>query len=91
VSACRRIRIRGRVQGVFFRHHTKQEADRLGITGWVKNLPDGSVEALICGGEKQLERMESWLAEGPPAATVEEIESSTQQPDTTFSHFEVRY
>lgn len=90
-SICRKVRIRGRVQGVCFRHHTQQQAGRLGITGWVRNLPDGSVEALICGPDNKLDKMESWLAEGPPTATVEETESSANQPDTAFSRFEIRY
>lgn len=91
MSACRRVKIRGRVQGVFFRHHTKQESDRLGITGWVRNMPDGSVEALICGPDDKLDEMESWLAKGPPTAVVEETESNTHQPETAFTHFEIRY
>ncbi|HKJ82392.1 MAG TPA: acylphosphatase [Mariprofundaceae bacterium] len=88
-ESCRRIRIYGRVQGVFFRHHTKQQAKHLGISGWVRNLPDGSVEAVICGSTEQLDRMESWLAEGPEGANVEKMESRIDQLGD-WSGFEIR-
>ncbi len=71
---CLRVRVTGRVQGVFFRDSTRREAERLGVTGWVRNRPDGSVEALICGSETQLATMRAWLAHGPPAARVDAIE-----------------
>jgi len=58
------------VQGVCFRYYAKCEADRLGISGWVKNMPDGSVDTLICGNETQLVTMRKWLSHGPPMARV---------------------
>jgi len=67
---CLRITISGQVQGVGFRYYTKLETDKLGITGWVRNCPDGNVETLICGGEKQLADMQRWLTHGPEHAQV---------------------
>ena len=64
--SCELVRICGDVQGVCFRHYAKREAERLGISGWVKNVSDGSVEALICGGDGQLAAMREWLSRGPP-------------------------
>jgi len=71
---CLRVRVTGRVQGVFFRESTRREATRLGVTGWVRNCPDGSVEALICGDDARLAIMRAWLAHGPPTARVDGIE-----------------
>lgn len=67
-------RVSGRVQGVCFRHFTKREADKLGVTGWVKNCPDGAVEVLICGDNEQLQAMQNWLAHGPEMARVDSLE-----------------
>jgi acylphosphatase len=83
---CLLITVHGRVQGVFFRHRTKQEADRLGVTGWVRNMPDGTVAALICGDEKQLDAMTRWLRLGPEMARVDSVDvqptNQTDPPDT---------
>jgi len=67
---CLRVVISGHVQGVCFRHYTRQKANELGITGWVKNLPNGDVEALICGTSQQVDVMLAWLAVGPEHARV---------------------
>ena len=77
--SCELVRIRGDVQGVCFRHYARREAERLGISGWVKNVSDGSVEALICGGDTQLATMREWLARGPPSAEVLDIRAETYQ------------
>ena len=58
--------VEGRVQGVFFRDCTRKEAQRLGLTGWVRNMPDGSVEALLQGDEDTLHKMKLWLKKGSP-------------------------
>ncbi|MEE4164366.1 MAG: acylphosphatase, partial [Desulfocapsaceae bacterium] len=58
------VRIYGKVQGVFFRDHTRHTAETLGISGWVKNLRDGSVEALISGEDKQINKMLQWFHQG---------------------------
>jgi acylphosphatase len=58
------------VQGVFFRANTRQQAVRLGLTGWARNLPDGSVMVLACGEADALEQLKLWLRRGPPMASV---------------------
>lgn len=62
--------ISGRVQGVYYRESTRQEAQRLGVTGWVRNLADGRVECHLEGSVEALARMERWLWQGPAAARV---------------------
>ena len=62
--------IEGRVQGVWFRESTRREAVSLKLTGWVRNRPDGSVEASIEGPEHLVDRLVSWCRKGPPAARV---------------------
>lgn len=67
------MRIEGRVQGVFYRAWTEENAVRLGLTGWVRNRRDGSVEALFAGPADKVERMLALCAEGPPQAAVANI------------------
>lgn len=66
--------VRGRVQGVFFRASSQREAKRLGLTGWVKNRPDGSVEILAEGEEDGLKELIGWANRGPTAARVERVD-----------------
>jgi acylphosphatase len=66
--------IRGRVQGVFFRASAQREARRLGLTGWVKNRPDGGVELLAEGDEDTLRDMVGWSHHGPSAARVDSVD-----------------
>jgi len=77
---CRRYTVAGRVQGVFFRAATAREAERLGVTGWAKNLPDGRVEVLACGPGEAVAALERWLAHGPPMAQVEDLASRSEDP-----------
>lgn len=70
---CLRCTIFGKVQGVFYRANAKSQAKKLGITGWVRNLSDGNVEALICGDENALSAMQQWLSTGPLLARVTQI------------------
>jgi acylphosphatase len=70
----RGFRILGRVQGVFFRHSTRIEAERLGVCGTVRNLPDGSVEVIARGSPEVLLELQRWLQRGPVRARVERIE-----------------
>ncbi|WED44178.1 acylphosphatase [Legionella cardiaca] len=67
---CMHCYISGKVQGVWFRASTKEQADKLGVTGWARNLIDGRVEVFACGDEEQLEKFALWLKEGPPLADV---------------------
>ena len=70
----RAVRVTGRVQGVFFRGWTKQQADALGVAGWVRNRPDGSVEALLCGEAQAVAALIERMRGGPPGATVASLE-----------------
>lgn len=65
--------MRGRVQGVFFRASTQQEAQRHGVSGHAKNLSDGRVEVLLCGTPDAVGHMKAWLWQGPPAAHVTDV------------------
>lgn len=71
---CMRYKVIGRVQGVFFRASTQREARSLGITGYAKNMRDGSVEVLACGPQPAVEQLGEWLWVGPPAARVSQVE-----------------
>jgi acylphosphatase len=73
-AEARRIRIRGRVQGVWFRDSTRREAEQLGITGYAINLDTGDVEVLACGSRDALDALCAWLRQGPPLATVMDVE-----------------
>lgn len=74
--ATKRIVITGRVQGVFFRNWTVHEAKTLGLTGWVRNRRDGSVEMLLAGEQEAVTEMIERCRQGPPAAHVEDVEIS---------------
>ena len=71
----RHLVVRGRVQGVAFRWATQEEARRLGVAGWVRNRPDGSVEAVFEGLPEAVARAEAFCATGPPAARVDAVEA----------------
>jgi acylphosphatase len=69
-----RVRISGRVQGVFFRTSCARVAEDLGIAGWVRNLPGGDLEAVFQGADQAVEDMLAWCLEGPPHARVERVD-----------------
>jgi acylphosphatase len=71
---CRRCYVSGRVQGVFFRASTQQQAAKLGLDGHARNLPDGRVEVLACGDSVQLDALCEWLQTGPPQAQVSDVQ-----------------
>ena len=73
----RKIRVRGKVQGVYFRAYTQQKALELGVRGIVKNEPDGSVYIEAEGDENSMNSFFSWCKQGPPAAIVKDVESET--------------
>jgi acylphosphatase len=83
--------ISGRVQGVGFRHFTRQHAQSLGLAGWVKNLPDGRVEAVLQGPKSMLDDMLDHLNHGPRMASVKEIESKEESVDESINNFSVKY
>ena len=81
--------VEGRVQGVFFRDSTRREAQNLGLTGWVRNMPDGTVETVLQGEEKNLNRMKEWLKEGSPDSIVANVSFKEINEDTNYSDFRI--
>ena len=82
------VLIEGRVQGVGFRAATVRQAHQLKLGGWVRNLPDGRVEALIQGDRSHIDRMLSWLLQGPPAARVSSVSHTETPTDRHYDRFE---
>lgn len=74
-KVCMHYYISGKVQGVWFRASTQKEAKQLGLTGWVRNLPDNRVEVLACGEKEAIAKLSTWLNSGPPLAKVSEVAS----------------
>ena len=85
----RRVVVRGKVQGVFFRDSAQQEAEREGVGGWVRNRDDGAVEAVFEGDPGAVERLVEWCRSGPSSADVEDVEASEEEPEG-LSGFEAR-
>ena len=83
--------IKGRVQGVYFRDFTRQEAQRLGLGGWVRNLRDGTVEALITGESGKVDQMAAWLHRGSPMSLVSEVKITDRAENEIFSEFTILY
>ena len=80
--------VSGKVQGVFYRASTAEQARRLDLTGYAKNLPDGRVEVLTCGEEGKVDELIDWLWKGPPAAKVQSVdvqEADAAQVPVDFS------
>ena len=75
-----RVFVEGRVQGVWFRDSTRVQALRLGVAGWVRNLPDGRVEAVYEGQQEAVEDMLAWTRHGPERALVRAVEIHDEQP-----------
>ena len=82
--------IRGRVQGVFYRQSTREAAIRLGLTGWTRNNPDGSVATVFEGEKQQIDQAITWCRQGPPAARVTEVEVVWAAFRNEFSEFHIR-
>jgi acylphosphatase len=83
-----RLAIRGMVQGVGFRYSMQREAERLGVSGYVRNRVDGSVEAVVQGSRAQVEAITAWARRGPRSARVDAVETSPAAGD--FAGFEAR-
>lgn len=79
--------ITGRVQGVGYRHSLRQEALRLGLTGWVRNRHDGSVESMVAGEPRAVDALLAWAQRGPPAARVDAVTATTASGTDTFATF----
>ncbi|MGZ5401451.1 MAG: acylphosphatase [Nocardioides sp.] len=82
--------VTGRVQGVMYRESCRREAERLGVTGWVRNEPDGSVAVEASGPEDAVESLLAWCRQGPPGARVERVDVTEVEP-SGLSGFEVRW
>jgi acylphosphatase len=85
-----RLLISGRVQGVFYRATCRREAEARGLTGWVRNLPDGRVEALLQGPKETVEEMVAWCYRGPEEAQVSGIEVASEEPRDDLAGFRIR-
>ena len=91
-TVCTIAWVHGRVQGVGFRYSTQHEAKRLGLTGYAKNLDDGSVEVLICGEQDKVEELIAWLkAGGPRSAQVGRVLTEPRQASEARRDFGIRY
>ena len=86
-----RVIVHGRVLGVAFRHYTHRRALETGVTGWVRNRPDGSVEAVFEGTEKAVQEMVEWCRSGPPAALVERLDLSREEYRAEFDSFNITH
>jgi len=89
VAVARHVSVTGRVQGVFFRAWTREQANELGVTGWVRNCPDGRVDAHVEGDEAAVQQLLECLRRGPPSARVEDVRLWDVEP-CDFDDFEVR-
>jgi acylphosphatase len=85
------IHISGRVQGVFFRANTWKTACSLGLTGWVRNLPDGRVETVFEGEQENAGKMIAWCRTGTPPARVDHIEVVEENAEGCFTSFDIVY
>ncbi|HVZ56206.1 MAG TPA: acylphosphatase [Chitinophagaceae bacterium] len=86
-----RLLVTGKVQGVFYRQSTREKARELGLTGTVRNLPDGRVEIIATGTQTQLEQLRTWCRQGPPRALVTDIEASPLPLQSFDSFTIIRY
>ena len=85
------VLISGRVQGVFFRANTKQQAEMLGLSGWVRNTKDGKVEAIFEGEEEVLDQIIKWCHRGPSLSKVDKVDVKKQEPTNEYDDFSIRY
>ena len=83
--------VKGRVQGVYYRLHTREAAIEKGVTGYVKNCPDRSVEAVFQGSPEQVDAMVQWCHSGSPASAVSSVTRENVSALDTFNGFEIRY
>jgi len=86
------LRIAGMVQGVGYRYALQHEAERLGLTGWVRNRRDGSVEAVVQGPQEAVDAMAAWARRGPPAARVNDVTAAraAAEHERNYERFEIR-
>ncbi len=87
----RHLIVQGRVQGVWFRESTRRQAVSLGVSGWVKNCPDGTVEALLEGPQGAVSRLVAWCRKGPSAANVVKVHETEKPWQGKFGAFDILY
>ncbi|WP_136799194.1 MULTISPECIES: acylphosphatase [Desulfosediminicola] len=85
------VNVRGRVQGVFYRDYSKRQADLLNIRGWIRNMPDGSVEAVISGNDSDVDQMIEWFQMGSPLSHVTSVHAEEVFYTEDLNNFEIRY
>lgn len=90
VKICKHCLITGKVQGVFYRQTTQEKAKALGLTGWVRNLPNGSVECVICGDEDAVQSLCDWLWLGSDAANVTDVKVNEHDFEA-YQDFSIRF
>ena len=83
--------ISGRVQGVFFRMETKRAADRFGVSGWVRNLKDGTVSVVFEGEQDRVDALLDWCRQGPPHADVTGVDATWSEYTGEFSGFNIAF
>jgi acylphosphatase len=83
--------VKGKVQGVSFRHYTTLKARQLGLVGWVRNRSDETVEVMAEGDEEKLKSLASWLHHGSPDAEVDTVEITWDEPRGEFTNFKIAY
>ena len=83
--------VHGMVQGVSFRYHTRAAASTLGVRGWVRNLPDGTVEVLAQGDDRDLRELLRWLKDGAPASRVDKLDVDWRDPSDSSKPFKIIY
>jgi len=88
---CVRLIISGRVQGVCYRANTREMAAELGLSGWVRNCPDGKVEAVFEGTSEKVDMAISWCRQGPPSAMVTGLEIHHEEPEEDYTGFKIKY
>jgi acylphosphatase len=91
MKARARIWISGKVQGVFYRDHTRRWASAMGLSGWVRNLPDGRVEALVEGEKESIESLVGQLKKGPPLSQVENVQTEWEDYKGEFFDFRITW
>jgi len=91
VNARAHVFVSGQVQGIFFRQNTKQEAENHGVTGWVRNLPDGRVEAVFEGEEEDVKALVDFCRKGPRGAVITNVDVTFERFTGEFRNFKVTY
>jgi acylphosphatase len=86
-----RLIVEGRVQGVCFRDSTRRQAGMLGVTGWVRNRPDGNVEVLAEGPERAVQKLAAWCRRGPSRARVDRLKEACESWQGKFESFDITF